>query len=78
MDSPGMIAQQNDAEAVLATLWDVNDASTSRLMGDFYARWVKDPADGKVEALRQTQIALLKGPAASTAPGSGRGFESKQ
>jgi CHAT domain-containing protein len=78
MDSPGMIAQQNDAEAVLATLWDANDASTSRLMGDFYARWVKDPADGKAEALRQTQIALLKGPAASTAPGSGRGFESKQ
>jgi CHAT domain-containing protein len=55
----------------------VNDASTSRLMSDFYARWVKDPADGKAEALRQTQIALLKGPAASTAPGSGRGFESK-
>jgi hypothetical protein len=78
MDSRGMIAQQNDAEAVTATLWDVNDASTSRLMGDFYARWVKDPADGKAEALRQTQIALLKGPAASTAPGSGRGFESKQ
>ncbi len=31
-----MIAQQKDAEAVLATLWDVNDASTSRIMGDFY------------------------------------------
>jgi len=24
-----MIAQQKDAEAVLATLWDVNDASTA-------------------------------------------------
>jgi len=24
-----MVAQQKDAEAVLATLWDVNDASTS-------------------------------------------------
>ena len=42
-----MIAQQKDAEAVIATLWDVNDASTSRLMSDFYARWVKHPADGK-------------------------------
>ena len=38
MDSLGMIAQQKDAEAVLATLWDVNDASTSRLMSDFYVQ----------------------------------------
>ena len=61
MDSLGMIAQQKDAEAVLATLWDVNDASTSRLMSDFYARWVKYPADGKAEALRQAQLAFLRG-----------------
>jgi CHAT domain-containing protein/tetratricopeptide (TPR) repeat protein len=59
MDSLGMIAQQMDAEAVLATLWDVNDASTSRLMSDFYARWMKNPAAGKGEALRQAQISLL-------------------
>ncbi len=58
MDSLGMIAQQKDAAAVLATLWDVNDASTSRLMSDFYSRWVKIPADGKAEALRQAQIAF--------------------
>lgn len=51
---------------MLATLWDVNDASTSRIMSDFYARWVKDPADGKAEALRQAQLALLRGPAASS------------
>ena len=76
MDSLGMVAQQKDAEAVLATLWDVNDASTSRLMSDFYARWVKNPAAGKAEALRQAQMALLKGPAASTGAGSERGFES--
>ncbi len=75
MDSLGMIAQQKDAEAVLATLWDVNDASTSRLMSDFYSRWLKNPAAGKAEALRQAQLALLKGP--SVAPGghSQRGFE---
>jgi CHAT domain-containing protein len=59
MDSLGMIAQQKDAAAVLATLWDVNDASTSRLMSDFYARWVKHPAGGKAEALRQAQLAFL-------------------
>jgi CHAT domain-containing protein len=75
MDSLGMIAQQKDAEAVLATLWDVNDASTSRLMSDFYSRWLKDPAGGKAEALRQAQLALLKGPAASPGGRSQRGFE---
>ncbi|MDR3734317.1 MAG: tetratricopeptide repeat protein, partial [Acidobacteriaceae bacterium] len=75
MDSLGMVAQQKDAEAVLATLWDVNDASTSRLMSDFYSRWVKHPDDGKAEALRQAQIAFLRG--ASAAPGaeSSRGFQ---
>ncbi len=61
MDSLGMVAQQKDAEAVLATLWDVNDASTSKIMSDFYSRWVKNPADGKAEALRNAQLALLRG-----------------
>jgi CHAT domain-containing protein len=61
MDSLGMIAQQKDAGAVLATLWDVNDASTSRLMSDFYARWVAHPAEGKAEAMRQAQLGLLRG-----------------
>jgi CHAT domain-containing protein len=75
MESLGMIAQQKDAEAVLATLWDVNDASTSQLMSDFYARWVKYPADGKAEALRQAQLAFLRGPAASPKAGSDRGAQ---
>jgi len=66
MDSLGMIAQQKDAAAVLATLWDVNDASTSRLMSDFYSRWVKLPAGGKAEALRQAQLAFLYGSGASS------------
>jgi CHAT domain-containing protein len=75
MDSLGMVAQQKDAEAVLATLWDVNDASTSRLMSDFYSRWLKNPASGKAEALRQAQLTLLKGLAASPGDHSQRGFE---
>ena len=62
MDSLGMVAQQKDAEAVLATLWDVNDASTSKIMSDFYARWVNAPAAGKAEALRQAQLAFLRMP----------------
>jgi CHAT domain-containing protein len=77
MDSLGMIAQQKDAEAVLATLWDVNDASTSRLMSDFYSRWVKHPADGKAEALRQAQLALLHASVTSQADAvKDRGLES--
>jgi CHAT domain-containing protein len=71
MDSLGMIAQQKDAEAVLASLWDVNDASTSKLMSDFYSRWVKSPAAGKAEALRQAQLALLHGSDAA-APNAGK------
>ena len=79
MDSFGMIAQQKDAEAVLATLWDVNDLSTSRLMSDFYARWVQHRAEGKAEALRQAQLGLLHGvAAASTNPEKARGFQSGQ
>jgi CHAT domain-containing protein len=78
MDSLGMVAQQKDAEAVLATLWDVNDASTSRLMSDFYARWMKHPADGKAEALRQAQLALLRGPATTPNAASERGFQTVQ
>jgi len=75
MDSLGMIAQQKDAEAVLATLWDVSDASTSRLMSDFYARWINDPIAGKAEALRQAQLDLLRGPVAASGARSERGFE---
>jgi CHAT domain-containing protein len=79
MDSLGMIAQQKDAGAVLATLWDVNDASTSRLMSDFYARWVAHQADGKVESLRQAQLALMRGSTAeSPKPEKIGGFQSHQ
>jgi CHAT domain-containing protein len=78
MDGLGMVAQQKQAEAVLATLWDVNDLSTSRIMSDFYARWIRNPSAGKAEALRQAQLAFLRGTA--TAPGAktGRGFESSE
>jgi CHAT domain-containing protein/uncharacterized protein HemY len=75
MDSLGMVAQQKGAEAVMATLWDVNDASTSRIMSDFYSRWVKHPDDGKAEALRQAQIAFLRGSSASPGAESNRGLQ---
>ena len=76
MDSLGMVAQQKDAGAVLATLWDVNDLSTSRIMSDFYDRWVRNPTKGKAEALRQAQLAFLHGAASTTGANTGRGFES--
>jgi CHAT domain-containing protein len=59
MDSLGMVMQQRGAAAVLATLWDVNDASTAQLMADFYRRWATTPGIEKVEALRQAQLAML-------------------
>jgi len=77
MDSLGMVAQQKDAEAVLATLWDVNDLSTSHIMSDFYDRWVRNPADGKAEALRQAQLAFIHGGGAVPGGGTGRGFETE-
>jgi CHAT domain-containing protein len=78
MDSLGMVAQQKDAEAVLATLWDVSDASTSQLMSDFYSRWVKNQMQGKAEALRQAQLAFLRGPSAQATAGGDRGFKTVQ
>lgn len=78
MDSLGMVAQQKGAVAVLATLWDVNDLSTSRIMSDFYARWVQSPALGKAEALRQAQLAFLRGTALAPNAKTGRGFEIPQ
>ena len=75
IDSLGMVAQQKGAEAVLATLWDVNDLSTSHIMSDFYDRWAKNPAKGKAEALRQAQLAFLHGAADAAGVSTGRGFE---
>ncbi|MGD0347837.1 MAG: tetratricopeptide repeat protein [Terracidiphilus sp.] len=78
MDSLGMVAQQKEAEAVLATLWDVNDLSTSHIMSDFYARWVQNPAEGKAEALRQAQLVFLNGTAIAPGAKTGRGFETSE
>jgi CHAT domain-containing protein len=60
IDSLGMVVQKRDAASVLATLWSVNDASTSLLMSDFYRRWATGQGMEKIEALRQAQIAMLR------------------
>ncbi|MBW4520441.1 MAG: tetratricopeptide repeat protein [Scytolyngbya sp. HA4215-MV1] len=54
------------ASAVLASLWSVNDASTSNLMQQFYrnlAQTTPQTRITKAEALRQAQLSLLYGKA---------------
>lgn len=51
------------AKAVIASLWSVNDDSTSQLMKRFYANLAKGTAQAqmsKIEALRQAQLGLLR------------------
>lgn len=54
----GVIAQQQGAKAVLATLWKVADQSTATLMVEMY-RARQDQHLTKTEALRQAQISLM-------------------
>ena len=53
----GVIAQQQGAKAVLATLWPVADQSTAILMSDLYRRRQAMNLT-KIEALKQAQVAL--------------------
>lgn len=54
----GVIAQQQGARAVLATLWPVADQSTAKLMAEMYRRRQEQNLT-KTEALRQAQLLLL-------------------
>ncbi|MCO5296804.1 MAG: CHAT domain-containing protein [Fimbriimonadaceae bacterium] len=56
LESFARVAQENGADAVLATLWPVNDASTSLLMAKFYELRSRM---SKLEALRQAQAWLM-------------------
>lgn len=56
-----LLAQLKGAGAVLATLWSVDDTSTSVLMGEFYRLHKAHPQWSKLEALRQAQLAMLSG-----------------
>ena len=57
----GVIAQQQGAKAVLATLWPVADQSTALLMADLYKRRQSQRLT-KIEALRQAQLGLMTQP----------------
>jgi CHAT domain-containing protein len=51
------------ARTLVASLWSVNDAATSVLMEQFYANlWRQGKPLGKLEALRQAQLFVLKNP----------------
>lgn len=54
----GVIAQQQGAKGVLATLWPVADGSTAKLMADMYQRRQREGLS-KIEALRQAQLAMM-------------------
>lgn len=61
----GGLALQSGAKSALASLWYVSDAGTLALMTEFYQQLKiskpQDPPIIKAEALRQAQIAAIKG-----------------
>jgi CHAT domain-containing protein len=61
VDGFAIVAQDEGANSVLATLWSVDDESTSDLMRRFYELHESSPNMTKAEALRQAQLALLHG-----------------
>ncbi len=61
VDGLGILAQQKGARAVVASLWEVSDASTGLLMQEFYRLWISNAHMPKAEALREAQLALLHG-----------------
>ena len=54
------MGDRDRAKAVIASLWQVNDISTSLLMQQFYQNLATGKMS-KVEALRQAQLALIRG-----------------
>lgn len=63
IDGFAELAQRLGAGAVMATLWQVSDASTPWLMRDFYSTRETETGMTKTEALKQSQIGLLNGTA---------------
>jgi len=59
IDSFAELAQRKGAQAILASLWQVADPSTSRLMTEFYQKRQNKKLT-KAEALQKAQLSLLK------------------
>ncbi len=71
VDSLAEVAQWQGAQAVLASLWEVADASTAALMRRFYQRRRELADETKGEALQQAQLAMLQGKLAPSPPPDG-------
>jgi CHAT domain-containing protein len=56
----GVLAQRRGASAVIATLWQMADVSTSQLMEKFYQCHAGTTITTKAEALRQAQLDLVQ------------------
>ncbi|RYF47591.1 MAG: CHAT domain-containing protein, partial [Cytophagaceae bacterium] len=59
VSSIGELSQYLGAQSVIASLWSVDDEATSILMPDFYTRLHSNPQQGKAQALRAAQRALI-------------------
>jgi len=60
MEGMSEAVMEKGAEAVLSSLWKVNDKSTGALMQDFYQRWVHSAGKmAKSEALREAEMDLI-------------------
>jgi CHAT domain-containing protein len=53
------VAVRAGARSTLASLWNINDASTATLMSQFYS-YLTQPSISKAQALRSAQLELLK------------------
>ena len=75
VDGLAGVGHKLGARAVMASLWEVDDASTSKLMSDFYQRWAGSGTSvPKAEALRQAQLDLLLGKDRPKEAADSRGF----
>ncbi len=56
------VAVKAGARAAFATLWFVNDAASTQLVGDFYTELTTHPEGSKAQALQTAQKKLLAQP----------------
>lgn len=54
------ITLKSGAKSALASLWQVNDEATAKLMTEFYRQLLQQPQLTKAEALRRAQLTLMK------------------